>query len=122
MKPSGESLTIFDPSKQEDASYCEVFARDIDADIDWPWRYNLLIFDKHVDKKRQALLPFQYFIVFDVQLAVNNDKNIAIIDPDEKFLRIGTSRKMNSLKVDNLLDKVLTMQFLVNNNCRRRWR
>ena len=113
LKPSGESRTIFDPSKQEDASDCEVYAMDIDAEDnvyvimafresdDQLYSFKLLVFDKHGDKKLESLLPFQCEYFCDVCMAINNDKKIAVVDMENQILRIGTLCKTDSFEVDN---------------------
>ncbi|XP_028406532.1 uncharacterized protein LOC114529008 [Dendronephthya gigantea] len=75
LKPSGESRTIFDPSKQEDLPSCKVAAMDIDAEDnlyvitafresdDQPWSYKLMIFDENGEKKLESLLPFENTVI-----------------------------------------------------------
>ncbi|XP_028406525.1 uncharacterized protein LOC114529004 [Dendronephthya gigantea] len=133
LNPSGESRTIFDPSKQEDLPYSEVVAMDIDAEDnlyvitafresdDQPWNFELLIFDEHGDKKLESLLPFQHGSAHDVRVAVNNDKKIAVVEPGKQILHVGTSCKTDSFIVDNsfhlkeLFDRVRAIRFLDNN-------
>ena len=132
LKPSGKSNSIFDRSKPDDASYCEIVAMNIDAkdniyvimafreSDDQPWSFKLLNFDEHEDKKLESLLPFQCDSRYGVRMAVNNDKIMAVLDPEEKILHGGTSCKTNSLVVDNSFhldefsDRVCAIRFLDN--------
>ncbi|XP_028406533.1 uncharacterized protein LOC114529009 [Dendronephthya gigantea] len=135
LKPSGESRTIFDPSKQDDLPSCKVAAMDIDAEDnlyvitafresdDQQWIYKLLIFDEHGDKKLESLLPFELnpLYGYDVPIAVNNDKMIAVFDRRLQILHVGTSCKTNSFEVHNsfhlkeLSHRVNMIRFLDNN-------
>ncbi|XP_028406578.1 uncharacterized protein LOC114529052 [Dendronephthya gigantea] len=117
LKPSGESRTIFDSSTEEDLPRCKVVAMDIDVEDnlyvitrfresdDQLWSYKLLIFDEHGEKKLESLLPFQHMKVdiyaYDVPIAVNNDKMIAVFDRAKQILHDGTSCKTNSFEVQN---------------------
>ena len=113
LKPSGECRTINDLFKQKNASHCEVVAMDIDTednlyviaafyeDHHQSYSFNLFVFDEHGDKKLQSLLPFYCGSAYNVPMAVNNDKKIAVLDPEKKNLRVGTSCKSDSFEVDN---------------------